>query len=363
MSISTRMPPQLATIPGISGRRFDWRWLALGLLVALLIYQVIVPFLMIVWTSFKTVRPGDAGFLDLDFTIANYLRAYATSQFLLAAKNTLYFASASTAIAFVVGAFLSWVVERTNTPLARLIGTTTLARIIIPGVLIAIAWIFVASPSIGFLTHAVKQITGVSRAINIYSFWGMVWVHALEMVPLAYLLISAAFQAMDPRLEEASTMTGAGTVRTLRRISMPLIMPAILAAMILLFITAAETFEVPLLLGGRAGVNVFTTEVYFSTARTPVDWGLSSTYSMALVALSIVLLGIYFALLRHGERYQTITGKDFRPRRLDLGAWKYATCAASLLLVFLITGLPFIMMLYASFLPAYVGITRNRSAC
>lgn len=356
--MTTFAPPVSATRAALMRRvRLDWRILVLIFLVALLVYQVLVPFAMVIWTSLKAVRPGDPGFLDFSFTFANYLRAYTTRAFWLATWNTLYFSAASTVIAFLLGAFLSWVVERTNTPLARLIGTLTLARIIIPGVLITISWIFVASPSIGFATYIVEQVTGIPRAINIYTFWGMVWVHSLEMVPLAYLLVSAAFQAMDPRLEEASTMTGAGTLRTLRRISLPLILPAILAAMLLLFITTIDTFEVPLLLGGRAGVDVYATEVYFNTSRTPVDWGLSSTYSMALLVISIGLLFVYFRLLRHGERYQTVTGKDFRPRRIDLGGWKYVTCGASLLLVFLITGLPFIIMLYASFLPPYVGIT------
>ena len=155
----------------------------------------------------------------------------------------------------------------------------------------------------------------------------MVWVQSLELVPLVYLLLAAAFQAMDPRLEEASSMTGAGNWRTLRRISLPLALPAVAAALLLLFLTTIETFEVPLLMGTRAGVRVYTTEIFYDTSRTPIDWGLSSTYAMALLAVAIVLLLLYFRLIGHGERYQTITGKDFRPRRIDLGRWRYLTCA------------------------------------
>jgi iron(III) transport system permease protein len=226
-------------------------------------------------------------------------------------------------------------------------------RIIIPGILITISWILIASPNIGLLNHLTRMLFDVRNVFNIYSFWGMVWVHSIEMVPLTYLLLSAAFQAMDPRLEEASTMTGAGTWRTLRRISLPLALPAVGAALLLLFITTIETFEVPLLMGGRAGVRVYSTEIFLNTSRTPTDWGLAATYSVAMLLLSIVLLCVYFRLVRHGERYQTITGKDFRPRRIDLGRWRYLTCALALLLVFIITGVPFVMMLYVSFLPLY----------
>ena len=143
----------------------------------------------------------------------------------------------------------------------------------------------------------------------------MVWVQALEMTPLAYLLMSAAMQSIDPRLEEASAIAGGGTWPTFRRITLPLVLPAAAAAALLLFIQTVESFEVPLLLGGRARVPVYTTEVYFNTSRMPTDWGLSSTYSMVLLLLAMVLLFVYFRLVRHGERYQTITGKDYRPRR------------------------------------------------
>jgi iron(III) transport system permease protein len=327
--------------------------LALCALIAILAYQVLLPLVLIVWTSLKLIRPGEPGFLDFSFSLANYARAYGVSEFWQSSVNTLYFALLSTAASFTLGTFLAWAVERTNTPLAHVIGIITLSRIIIPGVIIAISWILLAAPNIGVLNYLIEVVTGVSRLLNIYSFWGMVWVQSLEMTPLAYLLMSAALQSIDPRLEEASAVAGAGTWPTLRRVTLPLVLPAGAASALLLFIQTIESFEVPLLLGGRARIAVYTTEVYFNTSRMPTDWGLASTYSMVLLALSMALLLVYFRLVRHGERYQTITGKDFRPRRIDLGAWKYLTCGVSLLLVFLITGLPFLVMLYASFLPRF----------
>jgi iron(III) transport system permease protein len=322
-------------------------------LVAVLVYQVLLPFLLIIWTSLKATRPGDPGFLGLSFTATNYIRAFAIREFWEASLNTLYFALISTLFSFLFGTFLAWTVARTNTPLAPFIGMVTLGRIIIPGVIITISWILLASPSIGILNHLIAEITGVRRFLNIYSFWGMVWVQSLEMAPLAYLLMSAAFQSVDLRLEEASAIAGAGGWSTFYRISLPLILPATAAAALLLFIQTVESFEVPLLLGGRARFPVYTTEVYFNTVRMPTDWGLASTYSMMLLVLSMGLLFFYFRLIRHTERYQIITGKDFKPRRIDLGVWRYLTCGASLLLVFLITGLPFLIMLYASLMPRF----------
>jgi iron(III) transport system permease protein len=322
-------------------------------LFAILIYQVVVPFVMILWTSFKTMQPGEPGFLSLAFSGANYARTFASGTFWGALGGTLAFSVAATLLAFVLGAFIAWVVERTNTPLARFIGTLLVGRIIIPGILITIAWILIASPNIGVVNSLWRALTGVRNVVNIYTLAGMVWVQSLEMVPLAYLLLSASFQSMDPSLEEASTMTGAGIWRTLRRISLPLALPAVAAALLLCFVTTIESFEVPLLMGGRAGVRVFSTEIFFNTSRTPVDWGLSSTDAVALTLLATALLVIYFRVVRHGERFQTVTGKGFRPRRIDLGSWRWLTCALALGIVFLTTGVPFLMILYVSFLPFY----------
>jgi len=327
----------------------DGSRLALALIVLILVYQVVIPLLMVIWTSLKIERPGEAGFFDLSFSLENYVRAFGSRDFWRASWNTLRFALTSTFISFSLGTFLAWLVHRTNTPLARLIGIITLGRIIIPGILITVAWIFMASPSIGIL----NSLLGVRGFFNIYSFWGMAWVHSLEMTPLAYLLLSAALQSMDPRLEEASAVAGAGHWSTLSRISLPLVLPAVGAAVMLLLIYTVETFEVPLLLGGRAYVRVYTTEIFFNTSRTPTDWGLSGAYAIAILLLCAVLLAVYFRLVRHGERYQTVTGKDFRPRRLDLGRWRYFTCGLGLLLVFLITGIPFLVMFYASLLGRY----------
>jgi iron(III) transport system permease protein len=332
---------------------FGWQQGVLVLLIALLMYQVVVPLAMIIWASLKVARPGDPDFLSLSFTVANYLRAFGGLSFWAATWNTLLFALASTMLSFAVGAFVAWVIERTNTPLARFIGFMLIGRIVLPGILIAVSWILIASPNIGIVNQVVLKWFGVRNIVNIYSFWGMVWVHALELVPLAYLLLAASFRVMDPRLEEASSMTGAGNWRTLRRISLPLVLPAVGAALLLLFVMTVETFEVPLLMGGRAGIRLYTTEIFYNTSRTPTDWGLASTYSVALLILASVLLLFYFWLVRHGERYRTITGKDFRPRPIDLGSWRYATCALSLILVFITTGLPFLMLFYASFLPIY----------
>ncbi len=329
--------------------------LVFAILLAGLCYQVLLPFAMIVWTSLKAVRPGDPGFLTLEFTFANYSRALASQSFWQSAWNTLEFAGAATSIAFVIGATTAWVVERTDMPLRRFVGLMMVARIIIPGILITASWILLASPNIGFFNQLARDVAGLRNPFNIYSFGGMVWVQSIEMAPLAFLLLSASFKSMDPRLEEAAAMAGANTTRALWRIALPLSMPAIAAAFLLIFVTTVETFEAPLLIGTRAKISVFTTEIYQATTQTPVNWGRSAAYSVTLLILSIVLLLAYSTLVRNSRRYQTISGKDFRPRRIELGRWRYAACALSLAVVATTTGAPLAVMIYASLLRTIQG--------
>src|SRR5262245_33445691 len=144
-----------------AGIPFGWRELALALLVVLLAYQVVIPFLMIIWTSFKTARPGETEFLSLTFTLANYIRAFGSASFWRTTWNTLGFGLASSLLAFVMGAFVAWVVERTNTPLARFVGFILVGRVVIPGVLIVISWILMASPNIGLINQLSRDLLGV----------------------------------------------------------------------------------------------------------------------------------------------------------------------------------------------------------
>jgi iron(III) transport system permease protein len=327
-----------------------WQTVVLVMIITFMLWEVVVPLALVVWTSLKTLHPGDLGFLDFVFTLENYRRAFASNAFAETSINTLIFSLTTTFFAFTMAAFLAWVAVRTDTPGAHIIGMLTFGRIFIPSVITASAWVFIASPRLGILNHMIQPIFGRLEVINVYSFPWMVFIQSLEMVPLAYLLLATGFRTMDPRLEEASIMTGAGTWRTFRNVTLPLNLPSVLAAVFLLLITSIEALEVPALIGFRARISVYSLEMYNNTRRAPTDWGLASTYGMALMAISLVLLAAYLWLTRENERYQTITGKDFRPRRIELGRWGYVTCAISIVILLLMTGIPLLALIYTSLL-------------
>jgi iron(III) transport system permease protein len=153
-------------------------------------------------------------------------------------------------------------------------------------------------------------------------------------------------------------MSGAGIGQTFRRITLRLATPGIMALLILIFIRAFESFETPALVGRPGNVNVLTTDIYNAIqATSPPNYGEAGAFSMALMFIVIGLLLWYNRLSRHAEKYQTITGKGFRPRVMDLGNWRYLMTGILVLLFIIMIGLPVGIVIYASLLPYYEGIT------
>jgi iron(III) transport system permease protein len=239
--------------------------------------------------------------------------------------------------------------ERTNTPCKALFFALSVIPLIIPGILFTVAWILLGSPKIGLINLALQRVFGTDAVFfNIYSLGGMIWVDGLHYSPIAFLLMTAAFRAMDPALEESAVMSGAGVVQVVARVTLPLVWPAIFATLLILFVRAIESFEVPALLGLPVGIHVFTSAIYQAVHRYPSQVGLASAYAVTL--LLITSAGVYFQsrLSSRGSKYATMTGKGFRPRTIDLGRWRYLTTSVFLLYALLIVVLPFAVLLWSS---------------
>ncbi|OGQ79260.1 MAG: hypothetical protein A3F90_02550 [Deltaproteobacteria bacterium RIFCSPLOWO2_12_FULL_60_19] len=340
---------------GTKQRRFwDWKWLILGLVTLILLYQVLVPLFFLVFGSFKTVPPGHPDYLSLKLSLANYARAYGSAGFWQATQNSFIFAACVSTLAFIVGSFLAWITERSNTPLRKLIFLLAVVRVIMPGILITISWVLLLSPEIGILNQIFQRLFDLaSPPFNIYSLAGMIWVETVEVIPLAFLLMAGTFRSMDPNLEEASLTCRTGVFATFRRVTLPLALPSILSVYILLFLRVIDAFEVPAIIGMPAGIHVYSTKIYLTATSAPADHGLAGAYAMTLLLLSAFLVSLYIRLTGEGARFVTITGKAYRPRAFDLGSWKYATCVSSLLLVFGTFGLAFFVIVWSSLLPFY----------
>ena len=321
-----------------------------ALVILFLVYQVITPLVFLVWGSLKTVRPGAAGFFSLDFTLSNYVRALSQGQFVSAVLNSVLYSTGAASGALLLATFLAWITERTDTPARSMIYGLSIVGLVIPGILTVVSWIFLASPNIGLLNAAARAAGFTEPPFDIFTLGGMIWVSMWQYLPLAFLLMSAAFQSMDPALEEASATSGHGVIRTTLRITLPLALPSILAVLILLLITGLEAFETPALLGLSGKVLVFSTLVYLNTSFAPSDIGLASAYAVFMLIISIAFLCWYMRMTGRERAFATITGKGFRPRRIRLGRWRLPMATLALLILGLGVIVPLLVLLWASFL-------------
>jgi iron(III) transport system permease protein len=336
-----------------SAPRFDTKWLVIGGCVALVAWLALVPLAFLIWNSFLTpetaARPAE-------FTLDNYLAAYAGAETLRLLFNSVQFAVGASVLAFVIGAFFAWVNERTNTPFKALFFALSVIPLIIPGILFTVSWILLASPKIGIINTALQGAFGTDLVfVNVYSMAGMIWVDGLHYSPMAFLLMTAAFRSMDPALEESALMSGASVPQIAWRITTKLAWPAVLASLIILFVRSIESFEVPALLGLPVGIEVYTSAIYQAIHRYPSQIGLAAAYAITLLA--ICSLGIYFQsrLSSHDNRFSTVTGKGYRPRVMDLGRWRYLTAALFILYFFVVVALPFLVLLWSSLQKYYTA--------
>ena len=332
-------------------RRFEWGWVVIALCVALTVYIALVPLGFLLWQSFFTPETATK---PAELTLGNYAEAYGSSETAILFWNSLKFAIGTSLFSFVLGTGLAWMNERTNTPFKNWFYALSIIPMIIPGILFTVAWILLASPKIGILNLVAKNWLGFEHHLfDIYSIWGMIWVDGLHYSPMAFLLMSAAFRAMDPALEESAMMSGANIFQVAWRITLRLQWPAIFATILILFVRAIESFEVPALLGLPVGIQVFTSSIYQAVHKYPSQVGLASAYAVTL--LLITTFGVYFQsrLSSRGSKYATMTGKGFRPRQIDLGPWRWVAAGIFIVYVLLIVVLPFAVLLWSSFQKFY----------
>src|SRR5262249_50053583 len=245
-----------------------------------------------VWLGFLPVAAPlyhpfteDSGFGPRALSLDNFVEAYSSWHILGRLRTPLLSAVASAVMPFSRGGTIAWVVERTDAPGASLFHTLALLSFAIPGLLIAMAWIFVFSPNIGWGNAVLKSALGLGDApVNIYSIAGMAWALSSHYFPLAYLALGPALRVLDTRMGEAGLLAGASYAQVLGRITLPLMRPAILSAVLLLFVLGMASYEVPRLIGRPARIDVFTTEIQGAIISAPPAFGVASALSLALLA-------------------------------------------------------------------------------
>ncbi len=326
--------------------------LVLGL-IAILLVLIVPPVIYLVRSSFQEIEfDGSFG----AFTFAHYRALIETDGLLSVLATTGLYAAGSALVAILLGGVQAWIVERTDTPLRGLVMIVSIVSLGIPSVLYTISFLLLLGKT-GPLNEAMMALTGAADPpFNVYSLPGMILIQGIEYTPLCFLLLSSVFRSTDAAFEEASMMSGAGLGATFRRITLKLVTPGIAALLILIFIRAFEAFETPALVGMPGRVHVMTNDIYQSMLDIPPNYGEASAFSMVMLVLMVFLLRLYGNFSRHAEKYQTISGKGFRPRVMRIGRWRWLTTGILLLLFALLIALPVGITLWVSLVPFYDGL-------
>jgi iron(III) transport system permease protein len=327
------------------------RWLPFLLIGSVLGYLILVPLILLVVASFKP----EGLILDPGFTFKNFVEIYTGGDFLPLLGATLVFALGATGTALFFGISLAWLVERTDLPLRGLVRALIILPMATPPVLLAIGWTMLLSPRIGLFNEILKAVFGLSQApFNIFSFPGMIFIEGLSLTPSTFLILSPTFRNMDPNLEEAAITSGASSWMVIRRVIVPLVSPAILAAAAFLLIVCFVVFDIPGTLGLPVGIYTFSSRIYYLAEHSEVGlplYGQIAALAMFFLAILFVLGFVYQRLTRHGQRFITITGRGYRARPFRLHRLRYPAIGFVALYFFLGVLAPLSILLWESLMP------------
>lgn len=332
--------------------------LVLGLICVLLVL-ILPPVIYLIRSSLQEIEfDGSFG----AFTLDHYRALVETDALLSVVATTAAYAAGSAIVALILGGVQAWIVERTDTPLRGLVMIVSIVSLGIPSVLYTISFLLLLGKT-GPLNQSLMALTGATDPpFNVYSLPGMIMIQGIEYTPLCFLLLSSVFRSTDASFEEASMMSGAGIGTTFRRITLKLVTPGIAALLILIFIRAFEAFETPALVGLPGRVHVMTNDIYQTMLDIPPNYGEASAFSVVMLVIMVFLLRLYANFSRHAEKYQTISGKGFRPRVMRIGRWRWLTTSVLVVLFLLLIVLPVGITLWVSLVPYYDGINAEAVA-
>jgi len=327
--------------------------LVLAIGVGAAIYLIAAPLAMLLFAAFR----GPADFLPFEpgagWTL-EHVRALFTDSVLYTRilPDTLIVVLGTVALVFAIGLGLAWLIERTDLPGREIWFALILFPLLVPTPVLAIAWIFLLGPNAGWLNLAARALFGLegSGPINVFSMGGLILCQALASTPFVFLLLSATLRAMDPALEEASVTSGASPWTTFRRITLPVLLPGLLAPVVLITLITAEQFELPLIIGLPAQINVFSYRIYFelNPLSSLPNYGGAAALSLPFIVLGVLLLVFYNRLIRRADSFATVRGRSYRQRRVPLGSFRISALLAVSLYVALAALLPAAVLLWTS---------------
>ncbi len=261
--------------------------------------------------------------------------------------NTVTVAVVATAMAVVFGFVMGWILTRTNVPGRAALEQLMALPYYVTPLMGALAWSLIGSPSGGFLNQVWRALGGEGHLIDVTTPYGIAWVMALFEGSVAFVMIGAVMKSMDPALEEASQVLGAGRLRTMLRITLPLVLPGVLGAAIFVFAEMLGSFSAALVLGLPSRFYVVTTAMYQLVSQYPPQFPRAAAMGVSLFAVMFLMVYIYRRVVSGGT-FVTITGKAFRPRVMNVGSLRWSLLAVCWAYLGVAVILPIFTLLYSS---------------
>ncbi len=325
------------------------------MLVVVLITGLVVLCLLgvVLWLSWTNGSPGDP---DLTYTAQNFIDVFSDPRTFRVLLDTIDFSAIALLVALAFGIPAAWLAERTDFPAKTLLFTLMAVGLLIPGFAAAMGWLFLLHPRIGLLNQLlVTSFHLAGPPLDINTITGMGWVQGLNLAPLAFIMTAAVFRSLDPTLEEAAQMHGAGAFTVLRRITLRLAWPGILAAAIYIFMTAFAAFDVPAIIGW--GNRIFTFTTYLYLLLNPQDslprYGLGAALSTVAMAIAALMSLWYGAMQKRSRRFAVVTGRAYRPKIIRLGRRRAAAWCFVGIYFLLGKVLPIALLAWSSLLPFF----------
>jgi iron(III) transport system permease protein len=322
--------------------RLDPAAIVIAAAAATLFFLVLYP---LAWLFYGSFAYGD---LTLSQVLGQFRQLPGLDR---AFQNTLWLVCGTLPLSFLFALPLAWITTRTDTPLKGLIEIAAILPFITPPLIGAVAWALMAAPRTGLINLLARQLGATAPVLNIYSMSGLIFVMSLYLSPFVFLTVQAVMQRMDASLEEASLISGASVAKTVRYVALPLSMPAILSAGILVMTRALEEFAIPGVLGAPTGIYTITTYIYYQAiSYVPPRYEIAALLASLLMGLTAILLAVQARILGGRRQFTTVTGKGHPARVLRLGRWRYATLAYALIYIALTVALPYLVLLYGAFI-------------
>jgi iron(III) transport system permease protein len=315
--------------------------------IALLAWLVLYPLSVLLVGSLWSDLPMRGG----RFTPANFFTLFSEPANLQAIVNTVVSSGFATLAAAAIGMTLAWITSRTDTPGRRFFDNAFVIPYYLSPFIGAIAWTLLANPRIGFINNVFTENLGFDAApLNIYSLGGLVFVMALYYSPIVFLFVAGALRSMDPALEEASRIHGAGAFGTVMRVTLPLMAPAIGSAALLVFLNAAGQFGIPAVIGIPMHYDVITTRIWVGLGYFPPKYTEAAAFAVVLLGFSAVIVFLQQRYLAR-KSFVTVTGRGYRPGITKLGRMRHVSLAICILYLLLSIALPYGALLFTSIQP------------